>query len=237
MKTSQIGINLIKQFEGCRLQAYKPVPTEKYYTIGYGHYGPDVAPGSIISQAQADAYLALDLQKFENAVNALGLKLNQNQFDALVSFAYNCGAGNLKKLVSGRTLPQIADAMLSYNKGGGKVLAGLVRRREAERTLFLSGMNQGESSSTTLEKADIPVNGNPYKEPTKNVRLNTKGNDARWLQWALNNYSLKKGTPYGLHIDGIAGLKTISALADFQSKHDLRADGICGPKTIKALLS
>ena len=115
MKISQNGINLIKQFEGCRLTAYKPVPTEKYYTIGYGHYGADVAPGMKITQAQADAFLLSDLQKFENAVNATGLKLNQNQFDALVSFTYNCGAGNLKKLVTGRTLPQIADAMLAYN--------------------------------------------------------------------------------------------------------------------------
>lgn len=229
MKTSQIGINLIKQFEGCRLQAYKPVPAEKYYTIGYGHYGPDVAPGAIITQAQADAYLILDLQKFEKAVNSLGLKLNQNQFDALVSFAYNCGIGNLKRLCDNRALPQIADAMLQYNKGSGKVLAGLVRRREAERTLFLSGM--GESSSDTLINADVPVNRNPFKQPTKNVRLNTKGDDARWLQYELN----KRG--YRLVVDGIAGLKTISALADFQSKNDLSADGICGPKTIKALLS
>lgn len=229
MKTSERGIALIKQFEGCRLQAYKPVAAEKYWTIGYGHYGPDVAPGAIISPSQAEAYLILDLQKYENGVNALGLKLNQNQFDALVSFAYNCGIGNLKRLCDNRTLPQIADAMLNYNKGSGKVLAGLVRRREAERTLFLSGM--GESSSDTLINADVPVNGNPYKLPTKNIRLNTRGNDARWLQYELN----QRG--YHLIVDGIAGLKTIGALADFQSKNDLSADGICGPKTIKALLS
>lgn len=226
MKTSQIGINLIKQFEGCRLQAYKPVPTEKYYTIGYGHYGPDVAPGQIITQAQAEAFLLYDLARFEKAVNNTGIKLNQNQFDALVSFTYNCGEGNLHKLIAGRTLPQIADTLLSYNKGGGKVLKGLTRRREAERTLFLTGM----STSETLE-ALKPVNGNPYNEPTKNVRLNTKGNDARWLQYELNRYG------YKLVVDGIAGLKTIGALTDFQSKHELRADGICGPKTIKALLS
>ena len=76
-----------------------------------------------------------------------------------------------------------------------------------------------------------PINGNPYKEPAKNVRLNTRGNDARWLQYELNRCG------YKLVVDGIAGLKTIGALADFQSKNDLSADGICGPKTIKALLS
>ena len=64
--------------------------------------------------------------------------LNQNQFDALTSFCYNCGNGNLKKLVSGRDAGTVAEKMLLYNKGGGKVLAGLVRRREEERALFLS---------------------------------------------------------------------------------------------------
>ena len=85
MKTSQIGVDLIKSFEGCRLAAYKPVPTEKYWTIGYGHYGADVVPGIKITQAQAEAYLKKDLERFENAVTRTGLALNQNQFDALVS--------------------------------------------------------------------------------------------------------------------------------------------------------
>lgn len=137
-KTSKRGIDLIKQFEGCKLTAYKAVSTEKYYTIGVGHYGADVKPGMKITMAQAEAYLAADLKKFENAVSRSGLNLNQSQFDALVSFTYNCGEGNLKKLIANRTLPQIADALLLYNKSGGKVLAGLVRRRQAERELFLS---------------------------------------------------------------------------------------------------
>ena len=148
MNTSQNGINLIKKFEGCRLTAYKPVAAEKYWTIGYGHYGPDVAPNMKISQAQAEAYLVADLKRFEDAVNATGLALNQNQFDALVSFAYNCGAGNLKKLVNGRSHSQIADAMLAYNKGSGKVLPGLVKRRQAERDLFCSGLAASEPAST-----------------------------------------------------------------------------------------
>jgi GH24 family phage-related lysozyme (muramidase) len=89
-----------------------------------------------ITQEQADAYLAQDITKYEKSVNATGLKLNQNQFDALVSFTYNCGSGNLKKLITGRSLDQIADAMLSYNKAAGQVLAGLTRRRQAEHDLF-----------------------------------------------------------------------------------------------------
>ena len=213
MKISQNGISLIKQFEGCRLMAYKPVPTEQYWTIGYGHYGPDVAPNSIITQGQADAYLLLDLQKFEKAVNDTKLVLNQNQFDALVSFAYNCGAGNLRKLVMGRTLLQIADAMLLYNKGGGKVLSGLTRRREAERILFLSG-----SATNTNE----PDNHNPYRVPIKNVRFNSKGDDARWLQFELN----RRG--YKLIVDG-------QALIDYQKKAGLNPDGIAGPLTKASL--
>ncbi len=139
MKTSQNGINLIKQFEGCRLSAYKPVAAEKYFTIGYGHYGPDVSADMKITQKQAEDYLKTDLVKYESAVDSTGLKLNQNQFDALVSFTYNCGAGNLKKLVAGRTILEIADAMLRYNRAGGKELSGLTRRRHAERELFLKG--------------------------------------------------------------------------------------------------
>ena len=230
MKISQNGINLIKQFEGCRLTAYKPVAAEKYWTIGYGHYGADVLPGMKISETQAYAYLVADLQKFENAVNATGLKLNQNQFDALVSFAYNCGARNLKKLVTGRTLPQIADAMLAYNKGSGKVLPGLVRRRQAERTLFLSG---GISSSETLESAP-PVNGNPYPEPVITLRYNSKGNGVRWLQVELN----RRG--YRLIVDGVFKDKTLNAVKSFQKTafpdDPGEWDGIVGPKTRTALL-
>ena len=172
MKTSQRGIDLIKGFEGCRLVAYKPVPTEKYWTIGYGHYGPDVVPGMKITPGQAEIYLKADLAKFEKDVDNTGLSLNQNQFDALVSFTYNCGAGNLKTLIKGRTLPEISEALLKYTKDNSKrVLPGLVRRRNAERALFLTGA-----------PAAADPNRNPYTEPTKAVRLNSKGNDVRWLQ-------------------------------------------------------
>lgn len=213
MKTSTAGINLIKQFEGCRLTAYKPVPTEKYWTIGYGHYGPDVTPGMVITQAQAEIMLGIDLVKYEQAVDHYAIfPLSQNQFDALVSFAYNCGVGNLQKLLKGRTAPQVAEAMLKYNKAGGKVLTGLTRRRKAEYDLFCKDLI-------------LPRGGNPYREPTKNVRLNTRGNDARWLQVELNRYG------YKLIVDGIAGTKTIEALKDYQRKHNLIDDGICGPLT------
>ena len=217
MKTSTAGINLIKQFEGCRLTAYKPVPTEKYWTIGYGHYGQDVAPNMTITQAQAEIMLGMDLVKYEQAVDHYAIfPLSQNQFDALVSFAYNCGVGNLQKLLKGRTAPQVAEAMLKYNKAGGKVLTGLTRRRKAEYDLFCKDIV-------------MPATGNPYTEPTKNVRLNSKGNDARWVQVMLNYFG------YKLIVDGVIGQKSLEAIKDFQQKHNLVVDGICGPLTREAL--
>lgn len=139
MKISDNGIALIKKYEGCKLHAYKPVPTEKYYTIGYGHYGADVKEDDIISETYAEALLRLDLDKFCAQVNALDRSWTQNQFDALVSFTYNCGAANLKRLVANRTNAQIAEAIPRYNKAGGKVLKGLQRRRADEQALFMRG--------------------------------------------------------------------------------------------------
>ena len=137
----EAGLALIKQFEGCRLKAYKPVSTETYWTIGWGHYGPDVREGDTITQAEADAMLEADVQRYADAVGSpancpLTGRLNANQRDALISFTYNCGAGNLRTLCRGRSLPEIREAMALYNKAGGKVLAGLTRRRAAEQALF-----------------------------------------------------------------------------------------------------
>ena len=216
MKTSKHGIDLIKRFEGCRLTAYKPVATEKYYTIGFGHYGPDVTPTMKITQAQADAFLIADLKKFEEAVSATKLVLNQCQFDALVSFAYNCGSGNLKKLVKGRSMLQIADALLVYNKAGGKVLAGLTRRRQAERALFLTG---------------IKTRACPYPEPDTPVKYGSNGDAVRWVQWML-----KYVAGYNdVQIDGIAGIETASAIMEMQKAHGLVFDGIVDPRTREKL--
>lgn len=133
------GLNLIKSFEGCRLKAYKPVKTEKYYTIGYGHYGVDVAPNMIITQYQAELFLLKDIARFCAAVNKYDhiYHWSQNEFDALVSFAFNIG--NIDQLTAKGTRSKsvIADKILLYNKSGKKVLPGLVRRRIAERNLFV----------------------------------------------------------------------------------------------------
>lgn len=138
MKISQVGIDLIKSFEGCVLTAY--LCPSNVWTIGYGHT-TGVYQGQTITKEQAEQYLKEDIVKYENYVNNTGLSLNQNQFDALVSFTYNCGNGNLKKLIANRSLSEIAEAILLYNKSRGTVLKGLVRRREAERKLFLTQVN------------------------------------------------------------------------------------------------
>lgn len=137
MKTSPKGVSLIKSFEGCRLKAYKcPAGV---WTIGYGHTA-GVKEGDTITQEIADDYLRNDLTKYEKAVqNYDGIyHFNQNQFDALVSFTYNCGVGNLKNLTQSgrRTLAQISAKLPLYNKTGGVVLRGLQRRRAAEKDLF-----------------------------------------------------------------------------------------------------
>lgn len=139
MTTSDKGIRLIQRFEGCRLVAYKAVKTEEYYTIGYGHYGPDVYKGMTISQKQADEYLKSDLKKFEGYVNkyVTTFEPNQNQFDALVSFTYNCGLGCLQQLTGGRGEKEVAEHITAYVYSGGVKLEGLKKRREAEKELFL----------------------------------------------------------------------------------------------------
>ena len=138
MKTSQRGINLIKQFEGVRLTAYKcPAGV---YTIGYGHTR-GVKRGMKITEEEASAFLAADLRNSEKAVERYDsvYHWNQNEFDALVSFTFNCGAANLRSLLRNgrRNRSQIAAALPLYRKAGGKVLKGLERRRAAEKALFL----------------------------------------------------------------------------------------------------
>lgn len=145
----EAGLALIKQFEGCRLTAYKPVPTEKDWTIGWGHYGPDVEEGQTITQEEADQLLLTDCQRFADAVDnpqncPPAAQLNDNQRDALISFTFNCGVGRLRTLCKNRSLSEIRDAMILYNRSGGKKLPGLIRRREAEQALFDTPVSQVE---------------------------------------------------------------------------------------------
>lgn len=142
MKTSDRGINLITEFEGLRLTAYK-CPTG-VYTIGYGHT-KGVKRGQKITEEEALTYLKTDIQASEKSVERWDSKYHweQHEFDALVSFTFNCGAANLKSLLKNgqRTKTQIAATLPLYRKAGGKILKGLERRRAAEKKLFLGGVN------------------------------------------------------------------------------------------------
>lgn len=141
MDISQNGIDLIKRFEGCRLTAYK-CPAN-VWTIGYGHTGSDVKQGLTITQEQAEKLLKSDLVVHCNNVSKLvKVPLNQNQFDALVSFEYNLGYGNLSRstllaLINQKKFKEASEEFKKWKCAGGKVLAGLVKRREAEKELFI----------------------------------------------------------------------------------------------------
>ena len=143
-KVSTAGIALICSFEGLKLKAYDD--GVGIWTIGFGTTiypnGIKVKKGDTCTEAQAKAYMAHDLKKFESAVNnAVTVPINQNQFDALVSLAYNIGTGALKESTLLKKLNEAdykgAAAQFNvWNKGGGKVIQGLVNRRAVERKLF-----------------------------------------------------------------------------------------------------
>lgn len=214
------GLELIKNFEGCRLKAYKPVPTEKYWTIGWGHYGPDVTEGMTITQKQADDFLVKDCAGSVAAVNnpkycPITESLTQNQFDALVSFTFNCGAGNLKTLCANRTAAEIAEKILLYNKAGGNVLRGLVRRREAEQALFKKG--------ATFDTATT-------KPATQTATTDSKVDTVKEVQtWVNKNFAA------GLIVDGLYGSRTKAALVKaFQKTVGVAPDGKFGAATLAA---
>lgn len=146
MQTSDKGIALIKEFEGCKLTAYQD--SVRVWTIGYGWTQPvdgkPIRAGMTIKQETAERLLKTGMVSYESDVSRLvKVGLTQGQFDALVSFTYNLGARSLststllRKLNAG-DYAGAADEFLRWNKAGGKVLNGLTRRREAERALFLS---------------------------------------------------------------------------------------------------
>lgn len=140
MRTSQRGLSVIKSFEGLRLQAYQD--SVGVWTIGYGTTR-GVKAGMKISKDQAERMLLNDVARFEPEVERLiTAPLNQDQWDALISFTYNLGAANLesstlRRLLNAGDYAAAAEQFTRWNKAGGQVLAGLTRRRVAERDLFL----------------------------------------------------------------------------------------------------
>lgn len=209
-KTSQAGVDLIKSFEGCRLTAYQD--SVGVWTIGYGHTS-GVYSGMTITEAKAEEYLKGDLVTAENAVNGkVTYSIKQNQFDALVSFTYNVGSGNfgsstlLKKLNQG-DITGAANEFDKWNKAGGQVLEGLVRRRAAEKAMFLNGTTTSGGSTSTGDST---------------IRS--------FQTWLNSNYSS------GLSVDGIYGTNTkVAATKAYQKVLGVTADGIFGTNSKNAV--
>jgi lysozyme len=179
MQMSQAGIDaLLKKFEGCKLKAYR-CPAN-VCTIGYGHTSaagaPTVMDGMVITQKQADDILRQDLVKFETAVYGMVKQpLTQHQFDVLVDFAYNAGVGALKsstllKKVNAGDFDAVPAELMKWTKGGGKVLPGLVRRRQAESTWW----SAGDEHPTVVEEQRTE----PDPIPVRTMAESKQGNAA-----------------------------------------------------------
>ena len=139
MNISQEGLSLIKKFEGCELEAYKCAAG--VWTIGYGST-KGVKEGDSIIQEEADKLLLHEMEEYEGYINDMvNVNLEQNQFDAMVSWVFNLGPANLKastllKVLNAKDYEGVPAQIKRWNKAGGKVLQGLIRRREAESLLF-----------------------------------------------------------------------------------------------------
>jgi GH24 family phage-related lysozyme (muramidase) len=139
MRVSDLGFEAIKKFEGLRLVAYKPVPTEKYWTIGYGHYSRNIREHQSISMEEAEWYLRADIQPIESYLNKIKEINTQGKFDACADFCYNLGmtafsTSTLLKLIRTPHLPVIIiqKEFMKWNHSNGKVLEGLTKRRAWE---------------------------------------------------------------------------------------------------------
>ena len=221
MKISEKGLSMIERFEGCLLKASNKL--DGVWTIGYGqtgsYYGKRVHRGMTTTKAEAHTWLRdHSIKTYEDAVTqAVKVPLNQNRFDALVSFAYNVGVGALKQSTALRKLNAddyagAVDALTMWTKCNGKVLAGLVRRRKEERALFLTPVTQANTGNTDL------------------LRKGDKGDDIKLLQHRLNILGSQ------LTEDGIWGVQTDSAVRGYQYRAGLTVDGIVGAKTRAALI-
>lgn len=221
MKISNKGLELIKRFEGCRLAAYKD--SGGTWTIGYGHTS-GVKSGQTITQAQADAFLVEDCASAEAAVNKYMDKynFNQNQFDALVSFAFNIGSIDKLTVNGTRTITQISEKIPAYCNCAGQKLQGLVNRRAAEKKLF-----------------DTPISGQAASMTSTGTSASTStaSEVVKAGQTHANNFA---GT--GLKVDGIrgtatkkAGIKVLQTALNLTYNTELVVDGVAGTKTEAAL--
>ena len=202
MRISQKGIDLIKKYEGCILQSYDDYSNQIVnagdiysgtLTIGFGHT-ENVYAGQTITEDQANEMLISDMVKYSEEVQevinegTITFEYTQNMFDALVSFDYNLGQGNLRTLCRNRDKQTVADKMLLYINPGSVWEKGLLKRRQAERDLFLSDSEKTENTPQAASQ-------NIYSQ----------------LQTLLNYYCFKDKKGNYLKVDGIPGELTLSA--------------------------
>ena len=218
MKTSQRGIDMLKGFEGLRLEAYQD--SAGVWTIGYGHTGPDVEPGQRIDEDRAEVLLWTDLIQAEAIVKNWTLGLNQHQFDALVSFVFNLGSApftgetGIKTALISRYYADAAREILKWTKakvnGRSRVLPGLDARRKAESRLFSEGIYPQQERST--------------------LRRGSRGPAVLELRRLLARAGIgSAGGP------AIFGPQTEAAVRLFQRRNGLVEDGVVGAKTWAAL--
>lgn len=234
LSISKKGLALIKEFEGCVLTAYRcPAGV---LTIGYGHTS-GVKSGMVITEAMAEKYLIEDCKWAENAVNAWAAKYNwnQNQFDSLVSFTFNCGAGNLETLLAGgkRSIAEISEKILLYNKANGETLAGLVRRREAEKALFDTKCSESVTKPAKTETKTEKAKQGACKVELPVLRKGAKGQSVVALQSILILAGFNCG---GYGADGDFGTGTEKSVKAYQQHYGLAVDGIVGQATWTKLL-
>ena len=255
------GLELVKEFEGCYLTAYKDIVG--VWTIGYGHTGSvdgkKIGTGMKITNAKADALLTADLQQHANYVDnksfcPVTASLNDNQRDALISFCFNVGPGNLKKLCANRTISEIGNHITDYDHAGGKVVAGLTRRRKAEQELFKTAVptHSYYYTSTTYTKytkklfiTDLQYalgcskKDGKYSEELlkKTLTLSTNSHSkniiVRFVQKYLRYLGIYSGDP-----TKIFDAKTKTAVKKYQKKFMDKPDGVmtAGNRTWKELL-
>ena len=198
MKIDKYGEKLIKNFESCKLFAYKADNSEKYYTIGWGHYGADVKKDMKISKETAEKLFRNDIKYFETCVSScLKVKVTQSMFNALVSFTYNVGFGAFKnssllKYVNKKQFKKASNEFKKWNKCGGKVLSGLVKRRKLEKIEF---ERQGLASSSIMI--------NDYKVPS------LRGYKGLSLVDGLKKYKYKSDFGYRCELWEILGYTEI----------------------------
>lgn len=212
MKINDVGLNLLKSLENCKLTAYK-LKGETKYSIGYGHSDSKIKRGQTITQAEADNYLFSDLEKFEKYVEKnTKFNLNENQFSALVSYTYNRGYKGFKELMNNtKKVSDLSDNIVKYWGSNTNYKNALINRRKKEKALF-----------------DTPVNVSRetfFDIPTKTLKRGNMGTEVVKLQKCLMSLG------YPIELWGTFEDSTFRAVCDFQYKNKLLVDGVVGKHT------